>query len=60
VFWEAYVSRPAIERLSTDQWFLASAYASLARIASTRRDREAEAMYGRALVELHRQGPRGR
>jgi len=60
VFWEAYVSRPAIERLSTDQWFLASAYASLARIASTRRDREAEAMYGRALVELHRRGPRGR
>ncbi len=58
VFWEAYVSRPAIERLSTDQWFLVSAYDKLAALANKRGEVERAATYRAALVELRRQVPR--
>ncbi len=57
VFWEAYVSRPAIERLSADQWFLVSAYDKLAALANKRGEVERAATYRAALVELRRQVP---
>jgi DNA-binding SARP family transcriptional activator len=57
VLWEAYVSRPAIERLSTDQWFLASAYERLAALASQRGDPERAATYRGARLALRQ--PKG-
>jgi DNA-binding SARP family transcriptional activator len=55
VFWEEYVSRPAIERLSTDQWFLATAYGKLAVLANEREDYERAATYRGALMDLRKQ-----
>ena len=52
VFWEAYVIRPAISRLETDQWFLATAYTRLAAFATERRDSASAAKYRDALVGL--------
>ena len=52
VFWEGYVSRPAIERLSTDQWFLTAAYSRLAALAAKRGDSEGAATYHGALTQL--------
>jgi len=57
VFWNAYVSRPAIDRLSTDQWYLASAYSKLAALATSRGESERAAGYRRALDELHAPTP---
>jgi hypothetical protein len=55
VFWEAYVSRPAIERLNTDQWFLAAAYGKVAVLANERGDSERATTYRGALLALRTQ-----
>jgi hypothetical protein len=55
VFWEAYVSQPAIERLKTDQWFLSAAYEKLAVLANVRGDPERATTYRGALLGLRRQ-----
>jgi hypothetical protein len=52
VFWDAYVTRPAIERLSTDQWFLRTAYERLAAIAGARGEAARAAQYREKLAAL--------
>jgi tetratricopeptide (TPR) repeat protein len=51
-FWDAYVSRPAVDRLQTDQWFLATAYRKLATYAAARGDSEAAAGFARRLAAV--------
>jgi hypothetical protein len=52
-FWDAYVSGPAIDRLQTDQWFLATAYRRLATAAAARGDSVVAAGFARRLAALH-------
>jgi hypothetical protein len=55
MFWETYITRPAIDRLDTDQWFLAMAYRSLAALARSRGDATAAANYRTKLADLWKQ-----
>jgi hypothetical protein len=55
VFWEGYVTQPAIERLNSDQWFLPTAYSRLATLASQRGDLATAAAYRRSLASLRNQ-----
>jgi hypothetical protein len=55
VFWEGYVTQPAIERLNSDQWFLPTAYSRLATLASQRGDLATAATYRRSLASLRNQ-----
>ena len=52
VFWNAYVTRPAIDRVWTDQWFLATAYFRLAAFAAIRGDSMTALAYRAKLAEL--------
>ena len=54
VFWDAYVTRPAVDRVWTDGWFLASAYSKLAALATARGDSATAAAYRARLAELGR------
>ena len=58
VLWEDYVHRPSIARLSTDQWFLSTAYSRLAAFAAKRGDSAGAASYSAALARLRASAPR--
>jgi hypothetical protein len=60
VFWDGYVNRPAIDRLSTDQWFLPAAYGRLAAFASARGDSATAAKYRAQLARLRTPGAAAR
>jgi serine/threonine protein kinase len=52
VFWEDYLSRPADDRLSVDQWFLATAYQKLRAYAAARGDAKQATAYYTSLIGL--------
>jgi serine/threonine protein kinase/tetratricopeptide (TPR) repeat protein len=51
-FWERYVTEPAVQRLETDQWFLAMAYRNLVTLARAQGDSVNALGYARKLADL--------
>jgi tetratricopeptide (TPR) repeat protein len=51
-FWERYVTEPAVQRLETDQWFLAMAYRNLGAPAESQGDPATALGYRRKLADL--------
>jgi hypothetical protein len=52
IYWEEYVTRPAINRLDTDQWYLAMAYRKLVALADSSGDVTAAVDYRKKLADL--------
>jgi hypothetical protein len=53
-YWERYVTTPSLDRLATDQWFLAMAYRRLSALYANAGDRAKSDAYRAKLAELWR------